>query len=451
MHSSDSGAKGATSKKIIKNVLLNAIVILTVSAAFLTGSVGAAGSVLLSGETFPEGTAVGGIDISGLTHYEGREKIESNTNSALETLYIELNYDGNIVSLNASDLSLNYDVEAALEAFSDKSGNSLIDCISAVFSPGNPNGEGLPLIYDREKIVSALEKALSPFDKLPENAQVVFDKNGEITDYLQEAPGRKAKIAPTADAVIESLEKSNSSIFTVEYDIIKAEITQSELKDNTVLIAEYETPLSDGSGIDALCDVISGTAIEQGETFSLRGQIASITEDNDDVIENASQMAGTLYNAALLADMEILERHPHEYPQDYLPPGLDAAIDADNDKDLKIKNNADSAVYIIAFIDSESKTLCVRLHGAPQEDGVRIEIVSIIMEELSPTEEIVELTQSLSPGEKVVTQPGKTGYEVAVFRNYYLNNRLKNSEIIYQDTYSPQAATILLGIDRSGK
>jgi vancomycin resistance protein VanW len=49
------------------------------------------------------------------------------------------------------------------------------------------------------------------------------------------------------------------------------------------------------------------------------------------------QLATTIYNAALYAGLEIVERHPHSRAVFYVPPGRDATI-ATWRKDLKLRN-----------------------------------------------------------------------------------------------------------------
>jgi vancomycin resistance protein VanW len=49
------------------------------------------------------------------------------------------------------------------------------------------------------------------------------------------------------------------------------------------------------------------------------------------------QLATTIYNAALYAGLEIVERHPHSRAVSYVPPGRDATI-ATWRKDLKLRN-----------------------------------------------------------------------------------------------------------------
>jgi vancomycin resistance protein YoaR len=104
---------------------------------------------------------------------------------------------------------------------------------------------------------------------------------------------------------------------------------------------------------------INGTLLSPGETFSLNGTVGRRSPEKGyekaTVFVNAekvkdygggvSQVTGTLFNAAALAGMKILEVNPHSRPVSYLPVGRDATV-AWGDKDLKFKNNMDAPVYV---------------------------------------------------------------------------------------------------------
>lgn len=60
------------------------------------------------------------------------------------------------------------------------------------------------------------------------------------------------------------------------------------------------------------------------------------------------QVATTLYNAVIRAELEIVQRYNHSMIVNYVKPSDDAAI-AGTYKDLKFKNNLDSPVYIEGY------------------------------------------------------------------------------------------------------
>lgn len=70
------------------------------------------------------------------------------------------------------------------------------------------------------------------------------------------------------------------------------------------------------------------------------------------------QVSSTLYNAALLAGMKIVERHPHAAPVSSVPPGRDAMV-ASGRADLALLNNGPEPVRIEARVSGERLIICV--------------------------------------------------------------------------------------------
>ena len=67
------------------------------------------------------------------------------------------------------------------------------------------------------------------------------------------------------------------------------------------------------------------------------------------------QVSSTLYNAALEANLEIVERHPHSKAVHYVEKGKDAATSYGT-KDLKLKNNFPYPVIINTYINDNTFT-----------------------------------------------------------------------------------------------
>jgi putative cell wall-binding protein len=71
------------------------------------------------------------------------------------------------------------------------------------------------------------------------------------------------------------------------------------------------------------------------------------------------QVSSTLYNAVILAHLEILERHSHSLPVDYVPPGQDATVSFPI-LDFRFRNSKDAYLLIRSFI--EENTLTIQLY-----------------------------------------------------------------------------------------
>ncbi len=143
------------------------------------------------------------------------------------------------------------------------------------------------------------------------------------------------------------------------------------------------------------CDAINGLIIRAGEEFSFNTALGEITAEAgyQNVLTyvgkflrevtggGVSQVASTLYNAALLADMDILERHNHTYAPDYVGAGFDAEI-VPGSKNLRFVNNSEQPVKIQASI--VDGILSIELIGTDSRE-YRVEITYEIVETVEPS------------------------------------------------------------------
>ncbi len=462
-------------KQIIGFIITMAVVIIVVFSA-MAGSVFMAGASLLSGEIFPEGTSVDGIDLGGSSYMEGYEVVAQKRRRELESVLIRLDYAGNRVEFTADELGLSYNIDAAMSGayyllpdgydFMD----TVVNNIETVIRPKPAAERSTVLAYDPSAIRKKVEAAVRPFDTEPVNAEikVAFNKEGAVFAYTDEIPGRRARADEAADAVLQYLTGGASPVIDVPYDVLEADVTVAKLSANSVLVSEFTTVLNDNENrninIELMCEAVGGTVISPGETLSINALAGRRTEKKgykpapaivdgnieDEIGGGICQLSGTLYNAALLADMEIVERKRHTYPSEYLPIGLDSTLNWD-DKDLKIKNTTDYPVYVSANPDIENMTVTVKLYGKPLPSGQSIEIHPQVVREIKPVGRTILFKSSLPPGERKTVQKAVNGYEVKVFRNYYLEGDLVNSELISHDSYNTREAVVWIGADEEIK
>ncbi len=68
------------------------------------------------------------------------------------------------------------------------------------------------------------------------------------------------------------------------------------------------------------------------------------------------QISSTIYNTALEANFEIIERHPHSRRVYYVPVDKDATVYYDS-LDLKFKNTTDYDIKVVATSDEYNVTI----------------------------------------------------------------------------------------------
>lgn len=109
------------------------------------------------------------------------------------------------------------------------------------------------------------------------------------------------------------------------------------------------------------CKAINGTIIQPGETFSFNKVVgertakkgykeATIFTGSESTAESLGggvcQVASTIFNAALLGNLEIVERYQHSQRVTYCPLGRDAAIYWGSE-DFKFKNNTNYPIKMV--------------------------------------------------------------------------------------------------------
>ena len=118
---------------------------------------------------------------------------------------------------------------------------------------------------------------------------------------------------------------------------------------------------------------INDEIVMPGEIFSYNEAVGPTTKNNGYKLGHifikgkkskgygggVCQVSSTLFNAAEQAGMEIVERHPHSLPVDYVPEDKDAATSY-GVIDLKFKNTTDSPVKIKSWIENETVNVSLK-------------------------------------------------------------------------------------------
>jgi vancomycin resistance protein YoaR len=193
---------------------------------------------------------------------------------------------------------------------------------------------------------------------------------------------------------------------------------------------------------------LSGTPVRPGEVFSLnkslgertqvRGYREAPTLWNGTVVDTPGgglcQLTSTVYNVALLANLPIVERHPHLHTIASVGPGRDATLLSDR-LDLRFRNNRPFPITIMGSVEDER--LIVRLYGREKS----ADLVDIRVERLggtAPPRLPQAALDGASPG--VVSREGSPGVAVRTWRIVRKEGGGETREIISLDRYAPEPA-----------
>ena len=225
----------------------------------------------------------------------------------------------------------------------------------------------------------------------------------------------------------------------------------------SVLMASYQATLPDPilaerHNISQAADYLRGAVVEPGEVFSLNTRIGRRSTERGfkpgpmysggqivaTVGGGVCKIASVIYNVAILANQEIIERHPHSMTVPYVPPGQDATISYGT-KDFKFRNNTNSPILIWA--KNIGGTLYMAFYGAAKPPRV-----SWVHKTLSQSEAWTEYESdaSLPKGVEKVVHEGSKGITVHSWLVIEDNGK-KEKKDLGIDAYDPGPRIIARG------
>lgn len=208
------------------------------------------------------------------------------------------------------------------------------------------------------------------------------------------------------------------------------------------------------------CRKLNGTVIMPGATFSYNETLGPRTYaagyrngkiyENGQVVDGLGggicQISSTLYNAALMSNMKIVERRNHQFVTSYVDKGRDATV-VYGATDFKFKNTRTYPVRLVA--SAKGGVATVSIYGIKESDkeytySFKTDVISTI----PYTTKYVE-DSSLSAGQEVVTQKGTNGLVCKTYMTKMLNGKIVSTEVLSTDTYSAMQRIVKRGISTS--
>lgn len=409
-----------------------------------------------------DGVYIYNISIGGKTKEEAEEillyKKNDILNNEIQFKYKDLNWAYTPKQLGI-DLDINRTVENAF--LIGKSGKNPVRIIL------NRNAVSKKHVYLPVEIKTNKEfrKHLDIFKETvyeaPVNAR--FTEQGNKINIINSKYGQQLN----EDLFLIDLKKAltyndtKSRIVFLKTKTVKPSFTTEDAESLKIndLIAAFstkfdKTKISRTKNITIAANKLNSCIIKPGEIFSFNDTIGLRSEDRgyekapvfiNDKVEldyggGICQVSSTLYNAALLADLEIIERANHSQPVSYVPLGRDATVVFDQ-IDLKFKNNTPDYLLLISKIYDD--TLLLKLFGN-KNNNIDVEINSSLVERIQP-EVKIEKDANLKPGE-IRIKEGRPGYKVKVWRivkNTY--GQIVKKELISTDIYKPSDTIIYYG------
>lgn len=182
------------------------------------------------------------------------------------------------------------------------------------------------------------------------------------------------------------------------------------------------------NNVTLACEAINGTILYPDDVFSFNAIVGERTEakgyleagvyvggqTQNELGGGVCQVASAIYLAALRANLEIVEREPHQFLVTYVPMGCDATIYW-GFYDFKFENSTEYPIKINTWVEG-SYVHCVLL--GTNETGEYVEMTHKVIS-TTPYEEEIEEDPEKPADYSSVKQSPYTGYEVKSYRNLY--------------------------------
>ena len=203
---------------------------------------------------------------------------------------------------------------------------------------------------------------------------------------------------------------------------------------------------------------IDGTVLYPGETFSTYEYVNPFTLENgyamagsylngkvvDSLGGGICQVSSTLYNAVLMAELEVVERSPHSMMVTYVQESADAAI-AGTYKDFKFKNSTNAPIYIEGYT-TDGKQIIFNIYGEETRPSNRTIKYTNKVIEVTPaaTQLVADPEQGI--GYRLV-ESGHNGCKAELYKEVYVDGVLQSSERVNKSNYQLSNRMVYYGIN----
>ena len=416
-------------------------------------------------EKILSGIYVGDVYIGGNTKEEAMEKLNQTMPQKGEEK-ITLNIGEQSYEFSLSELGVNLSYEEVVEqAFHyGKTGNLL-----KRFKEQEEAGHGEVHFYPGYDLNETIFEEVfqnngAQWFHTPQNATIY--KTEEGIQISEEVVGTNCDMSATKEAFLAFLEKDykyGDTAFDVIVTESVPEVTSDELNQvEFTVLGSFSTYIGSSdwnrkTNMQNATNFINGTVLMPGEEFNTSRTIMPFTRangyydagafSNGEVVKSIGggvcQVSTTLYNAVLLAELEVVQRFPHSMTVGYVQLSADAAISGEA-KNFIFKNNMNTPIYIEGTYDNTYLTF--QIYGKETRPANRTlvfknQIVSVIQ----PPAEIVTVDPAQPVGYRKVTQAAYTGYKVNLYKYIYEDGNLVGTELVNSSSYSAQPARVTEG------
>lgn len=430
---------------------------------------------------FFEGVYVGGVHLGGMTQEQASQALADAQAQILADWRVSLRYEGTERSVLADDIAMQLNMGEQLAAawklgreggYAER--RRAVDKLKR-----EPYYAAGGVSYDAALLEITLDHLRASIDSEPVDASAVFSpENEQPFQYTDEIYGKRLNVEALRAQVDQYALTLQSADITLEPEQVPPKVTRAALQENLTCIVVVTTDIHSTStegrnqNIRIALGRLNGLMVASYDRLSFN-QVAGKRSDPQNGYQEAleiaygeyvtgigggvCQVSSTLYQAALRAGLQVIDRSAHAIPSNYADRGQDATV-SDNGSDLVFRNNTDYPIYIRARLtesgDKGKRKRCeIAVYGRPLPDDTRYTLETRqIGADIQPEPEKEYIADKDA---KYVTYTDqqkehlskRLGYRVETFLVKLRADGMEVSrERISEDLYKPRPAQIYVGV-----
>ncbi len=429
-------------------------------AALLT----AAGMGIASVSQTPDGIIAAGVhaagmDWSGLTQAAAKEQLGAWADEErARRLPLRIAPEANVQKTwtpRLGDLGAAVDADATVaEAMAVGRRDGLVAALIARFAGREEVHISPKWVLDEKKARTYLYTQVAPSARRTkaDARYILVAGRGKV---VPEQVGAALDLVEATGAVAARIVTGSREPLALPLKVVSPRIITADLQAITGEVARFRTRYTERgnreANVKASCERINGHVVMPGEVFSYNQVVGPRDAERgyrmakvivrgrveQGVGGGICQTSTTLYNAALLADLDIVSRSHHAFPVPYCKPGTDATV-VYGQIDFRFRNTTDAPIAISAAAGSGQVN--VHLFGKPVAGKtVRIERTNISTWRQGT---MTVSDPSIAPGKTKRIDKGHAGWRGSVWRVVMQNGKQVRRERISSDVYAAVPAIV---------
>lgn len=451
------GKSGKNMTVILASVLF---CIVSGGGTYLYSQMNGVSAIIEQGGIYPN-ISIDGIDMEGYSVEDAVNILKTQHGKVVDGQSLNYTYSGENYPISLEEIDWKFHIEDAVQQAYDIGRTGSKKEITKIIRELEEVPLDITILveYSEEKLEAFLLNTESSFATEPINSKMeMVDGSFVITP---DVTGAKLDLQATLHNTLQSLETGfNSDIpLVVIEEPAKYTATSFDFQKDLIgaFTTSYSTSQTNRQNLETGAAYLDGTIIMPGETFSAgegmgeqtaeRGYVSAGVFVGGKLVNGMGggicQVSTTVYNAALMAELEIVERWPHSMPVGYVPLGRDAAI-ADGYKDLVIKNNTDSPIYLEAY--ARGGVLAANFYGKEiHEEGRTVAFDTVLVSTTAKPDAIITKDATKYEDQRVVTYEGTGSKTVTVYKTITQNGQQVSREAFVNSTYRSMADEVTVG------